>query len=295
MIKRIDDSASVLKVLLTLMVIFVHSFSLVPACEGTVLYDIKVYLSFIIPRVAVPMFFIYSGYFFFKGKDFNLEIWRGKMKTRLRTLVVPFLLWSVIGAAFFLLLEKSYRGIGFLEILNRTFWMNAYTPSSSLPQWVGYEIPKVTTLMLPLWYVRDLILLMIVSPLLGGILRCKVLSVATLLGLLAVYLFTDTDKMPYIGMDNLLFFFAGACLSYAARDVFYMCKGLKTVSFLLAIAASIWAFVAYGHQAEVIGRHWYIVTVTVFFLSVSMSDKVRSAFANSNMGGVKCSLYIART
>lgn len=295
MIKRIDDNASVLKVYLTLMVIFVHSFSLAPACEGTVLYGIKVYLSFIIPRVAVPMFFIYSGYFFFKGKDFNMKTWRGKMKTRLRTLVVPFLLWSVIGAGFFLLLEKSYRGRGFLEILNGTFLMNAYTPSSSLPQWVGYEIPKVTTLMLPLWYVRDLTLLMIVSPLLGGILRCKALSVATLLGLFGIYLFTDTDKMPYMGVDNLLFFFAGACLSYASRDLFYMCKALKAVCLLLAIVASIWTFTAYGHQAEVFGRHWYIVTATVFFLSVSMSDKVRKSFANSNMGGVECSLYIART
>lgn len=67
MIQRINDNANALKVVLTLMVVFIHSFSLVPADENTLLYSIKIYLSSVLPRVAVSMFFIYSGRLLFMG------------------------------------------------------------------------------------------------------------------------------------------------------------------------------------------------------------------------------------
>ena len=220
MIKRINNTANAWKIILTLMVIYIHSFSLVPAGEGTLLYYIKVYFSFVLPRIAVPMFFVYSGYFFFKGKECGFRIWLGKMKIRMRTLLLPFFLWSVIGSLFFMCIDKTQRNFSILEIFNNTFWMNAYTPSSYLPQWIGYEIPKVTPLNMPLWYVRDLLILMCLSPLVYVVLQRKLLGKFLLISLLVVFLFFNTDKFPYIGIDSLLFFVSGAFLSYLSKDVF---------------------------------------------------------------------------
>lgn len=294
MINRINDAANVWKAILTLMVIYIHSFSLVPAEEGTLLYYIKVYFSFVLPRLAVPMFFVYSGYFFFKGKECGCQTWLGKLRIRLRTLFLPFILWSVIGTVFFMCLDKSQRHIGILEIVNQTFWMNSYTPSSYLPQWIGYEIPKVTALNMPLWYVRDLLLLMFVSPLLYAILRRKHLGIFALASLLVVFLFFNTDRLPYFGIDCLLFFMFGAFLSYFSKDVFMMSGNAKIVFLLLVIITSVFSLLAYGHQYETLSRHLYILVSTLLLLSLSLPIKVRKAFDRLQFGGVKCSLCIAR-
>ena len=250
MIKRINNTANAWKIILTLMVIYIHSFSLVPAGEGTLLYYIKVYFSFVLPRIAVPMFFVYSGYFFFKGKECGIRIWLGKMKIRMRTLFLPFFLWSVIGSLFFMCIDKTQRNFSILEIFNNTFWMNAYTPSSYLPQWIGYEIPKVTPLNMPLWYVRDLLILMCLSPLVYVVLQRKLLGKFLLISLLVVFLFFNTDKFPYIGIDSLLFFVSGAFLSYLSKDVFLKHIFVKKIVFILVIVTSIGAFLTYGQQYE---------------------------------------------
>lgn len=69
MIKRINNTANAWKIILTLMVIYIHSFSLVPAGEGTLLYYIKVYFSFVLPRIAVPMFLFIPGTSSLKGRN----------------------------------------------------------------------------------------------------------------------------------------------------------------------------------------------------------------------------------
>lgn len=293
MIKRINNTANVWKAILTLMVVYIHSFSLVPSDEGTLLYDIKVYLSFVIPRIAVPLFFIYSGYFFFKGKECGFRTCLGKMKIRMRTLLLPFFLWSVIGALFFMCIDKSQRTLSILEILNHTFWMSAYTPSSYIPQWVGYEIPKVTSLNMPLWYVRDLLILMYLSPLVYVVLQRKLLGLSLLISLWVVFLLFNTDKFPYIGVDSLLFFFSGAFLSYLSKDVFMQPALVKKIVFMLVIITSIGAFLAYGHQFETFSRHLYILMATIFILSSSLPIKIIKVFDKLQFGGVKCSLYIA--
>lgn len=285
MIKRIDNTADVWKAILTLMVIYIHSFSLVPSDDGTWLYNIKVYLSFVFPRIAVPLFFMYSGYFFFKGKEFSFQVWLGKMKIRLKTLLIPFCLWSLIGAAFFMCIAKGQRTFSFFEMLNHVFWMYSDTTSSHLPQWVGYEIPKVTSLNMPLWYVRDLILLMCVSPLIYTILRRKVLGIFMLVSLLLIFLFIDTDKIPYVGIDCLLFFMSGAFLSYQDQDVLMIRRVTKMMLFLLVIITSIWSLLNYGHQYETLSRHLYILVAIIFLLSLSLPVRIRVEFDKLHLVG----------
>lgn len=285
MIKRINNTANAWKAILTLMVVYIHSFSLVPSDEGTLLYDIKVYLSFVLPRIAVPLFFIYSGYFFFKGKECGFWTWVGKMKIRMRTLLLPFFLWSVIGSLFFMCIDKSLRNFSILEIFNHTFWMNAYTPSSYLPQWIGYEIPKVTPLNMPLWYVRDLLILMCLSPFVYAVLQRKQLGKSLLISLLVVFLFFNTDKFPYIGIDSLLFFVTGAFLSYLSKDVFLKHVFVKKIVFILVIVTSIGALLTYGQQYETLSRHLYILVAIVFILSSSLPIRIIKAFDKLQLGG----------
>lgn len=51
-----------------------------------------------IGRVAVPCFFLFSGFlFFFKIKDyFTVELYKKQIKNRFKTLFIPYILWNCI-------------------------------------------------------------------------------------------------------------------------------------------------------------------------------------------------------
>ena len=60
---------------------------------------LRVLITDVIARAAVPAFFILSGYLFFFGKtSFSREIWLIALKKRFWTLFVPFVLWNIIAA-----------------------------------------------------------------------------------------------------------------------------------------------------------------------------------------------------
>lgn len=107
---------------------------------------------------AVPALSVISGYLFFMGADCRrpppfLDKWR----RRLRSLVVPFLIW---GGLFALLgLAAARAGTGFFEDRfadGPEFWRDF------LNAWMGISEYPIAA---QLWFVRDLIVTMAVSPL----------------------------------------------------------------------------------------------------------------------------------
>ena len=56
--------------------------------------------------IVVPCFFMFSGYLFFnKIKEWNKTVYFAKAKTRLRTLVVPYILFNVVAIILAILLK----------------------------------------------------------------------------------------------------------------------------------------------------------------------------------------------
>ena len=68
-------------------------------------YDtIRILFSEGLCRVAVPIFFLISGYlFFYNLEEWNKNIWIDKLKKRIKTLLVPYILWNLIAFCFPLL------------------------------------------------------------------------------------------------------------------------------------------------------------------------------------------------
>ena len=46
--------------------------------------------------IGVPLFFIISGFLFFYHKDFNRDVYKQKLVSRAKTLLVPYILWNFI-------------------------------------------------------------------------------------------------------------------------------------------------------------------------------------------------------
>ena len=94
---------------LAVAVVFIHSFGIpseyalpslnISSFSGMDFFNlIRICFSHVITHVAVPIFYLISGYlFFFRLKDFDFR--RGyleKIKSRLHTLVIPYILWNLI-------------------------------------------------------------------------------------------------------------------------------------------------------------------------------------------------------
>lgn len=100
-----------------------------------------------IGRITVPLFFIISGYLFFQKFDGSLEAYKSKLKKRCSSLIVPYLLWNLLAFLFYLGGGLA-EGSDFLS----SFWVVDYHSGHSPADG-------------PLWFLRTLILLLPLTPL----------------------------------------------------------------------------------------------------------------------------------
>lgn len=97
----------------------------------------------VIPRICVPLFFVISGLLFFKD-GFSRMIYKRKVSTRKRTLILPYLIWNFFGFLLILVyvhpvfrdLETSYHNWHInIETFFDSFWVlnnpNTTKPSTS--------------------------------------------------------------------------------------------------------------------------------------------------------------------
>lgn len=82
--------SNAIKVPMIILVIFVHE-NLNLERDG--------YLGLLLAamaNVSVPVFFLISGYYFFKGEELGKDVYLSKLKKRIRTLLLPYLLWNLL-------------------------------------------------------------------------------------------------------------------------------------------------------------------------------------------------------
>lgn len=124
------------------MVGFVHN--------GMTLKFIQAFLGEGITRIAVPAFFIMSGFLFFVRFDGTWSNWKAKLRSRMKGLLVPYLIWSGLGVVLILLLNSNSVTH---SLVNRE--LPATDFSTILYIWlvdpVNYQF----------WFVRDLIVMVV--------------------------------------------------------------------------------------------------------------------------------------
>lgn len=54
------------------------------------------FISRILASVAVPLFFFISGYLFFFRTAFSVDVYKKKLKSRIKTLLIPYLFWNFV-------------------------------------------------------------------------------------------------------------------------------------------------------------------------------------------------------
>ena len=144
---------------LIFFIILLHCYSVVriPGNHDTyfkVIYPLSLWLG----ETGVPGFFFISGYLFFMSK----KTYRQKLQTRFHTLLVPYLLWNAAILLLYLVVfalgypqdinGKNMAEFGFLDYI-RLFWDRG-----------SYDNGNFVPLLCPLWYIRNLLIMSILSP-----------------------------------------------------------------------------------------------------------------------------------
>lgn len=162
-------------------------------------------VSDVVARVAVPLFFFISGFLFFNGctARFTGAIYLQKMKRRATTLLLPYILWNIIYLGLFLLAQTQMPD---MTTGNKALIAD-YTPLDWLRTF--WDINNGMPICCQFWFIRDLMVAMVLSPLLYMALRHMKWWFVVLLGVLW---FTDTwFNITGISIGALFFFSAGGC------------------------------------------------------------------------------------
>lgn len=120
---------------------------------------------------AVPYFFVVSGFFFWKSRDIwsnGLVAWKMTLRKKARTLLVPYLFWCIIGAVCVLPLIVWSNHVAGRGLFERTF-IQSGTIWGSIVDCFGLDVTPRGNV--PLWYVRALLSIFILSPLFVFVIR----------------------------------------------------------------------------------------------------------------------------
>ena len=197
-----------LSIVCAILVVYLHSYSkeLSVSMSGSLTWWLQDFVSQGISRVAVPFFFVVSGFLLFKDfPEDGMSVrywWLGKLRKRLKTLCVPYFAWSLLG------LCSTY-------IMTRFANTQIYSYDVAIPTW-WLEVLGITTppkFMFHLWFVKAIFLFAIFSPLIAAIVFRLPKVALLLLFLASIFRFRELGDWP----SNLMFFAIGMV---AARNYF---------------------------------------------------------------------------
>ncbi len=178
-----SSTIDVLRFPLAVMVVFIHMTPNVinlfdaefPLVSGVGMLNlVGIILSHVLSHIAVPSFYFISGLLFFV--NFQQWSWSGykkKMKSRMNTLVIPYVLWNL--CTFLLLIGWMLKDVWlkgesmadiYSLIADRSWhiFYDYHEWDTDKINWLGGTLRMTGPYDLPLWFLRDLIVVSVLTP-----------------------------------------------------------------------------------------------------------------------------------
>lgn len=203
-------------------VVFIHAYTLITdssavvAGAGPANAFIQTLISQELARCAVPLFFLMSGYLFFVGAEWSIEKYKSKIRSRVGTLLIPFLFWNILIVLLFAAAQSHpktsvffsgkmmlIRDYGIADYINAIFGINRFPAS--------YQF----------WFIRDLMVLALLTPLIHLLL--KKIPAVFLAVLLALWFVSFGDNTS----ESALFFTFGAWAGITQKRLFALDQHAK--------------------------------------------------------------------
>lgn len=267
-------------------------------------YDlIRIAGSNVLPRVCVPLFFFISGYLFFtKLKIWNWKIYTNKLRKRFHSIFIPYIIWITL-AILYQCAVLILKGNGWQTIhtffAEHSYWhlyWNCFELDPVKVSWTGMNVYSSTPYHYALWYLRDLMLMMLLAPGIHWLFRkCGVWA---LLLLLVNYVSNIGAVIPELQPTPLLFFGSGAFCKMYDIDVINRLRKVEKLAFFTTLCLFI-PCVRYNSFYTYIGNlffPFFVITgsITVFCLAARMVQSNRWPIMNQ-LSEVSFFVYLVHT
>lgn len=198
---------------------------------------------------SVPVYFFISGYVFFLSvkEVFSKDIYVNKLRNRVKTLLIPYILWNIIAALIYVSyyyppLSSFFPGLNVSDVdtsckaILNIFWDSTVAAFGDAERgFVWNTVPQDA----PLWFVRDLMFLSLLSPIIHSLIKKLGIYIVLLFGLLWLC-GMSSDALTGVGFGTVtrvfvgLFFFSlGAYFSINKLDMVHQFGKYSNLSFLL--------------------------------------------------------------
>lgn len=112
-------------------------------------------------RIAVPLFYVISGYLFFLKMPDGVKSIFGKLKKRIHTLFIPYILTNVLTFIFFVVVNVFTILVPKIDVVVNTHIFDTIKDGF----WPTFKLIFLTPpIAFQLWFLRDLMMVMLFSP-----------------------------------------------------------------------------------------------------------------------------------
>lgn len=190
-------------------------------------------ISHVLAHIAVPIFFMISGFLFYKGlESWNWTLWKEKLCKRVMSLLIPYIIWISLYAAY----------TDTIPTLS-DYWCSVQWNFERLDIW-GIPNRGTGPILVPMWFIRDLMVCIGISPL-GWLIfhkdannhgrQRRILGLSTLL---ILYLTQTSLYIPGFSSTSIFYFAVGGFLSLNGKTMDSIIKtkaGIGVISILSAV------------------------------------------------------------
>jgi hypothetical protein len=239
------------------------------------------------PRIAVQTFLFISGYLFFVNfAKWDWKLYLRKIKSRVRTLVVPYFAWNLIYLLAILLIlfrlvylrdrqDASDLIHYYLFDANWHIFYDIMSWHCEFVNWIGTSLRVDAPINGVLWFVRDLFVLSLLSPLIYAFI--KRLKIYGLLVLLMAYLSQIFINVPGFTIVSLFPFAFGAYFAINRLNILDFVQRYRYVIFCGAIIFLI-PFTYYNglktQTGHTIGQFYYFFgAFATFYIAKQLVEK----------------------
>lgn len=206
-----------------ILVLFIHGNFILQ--NASIYTNSIIYLfSISIASSAVPLFFFISGFLYFRNYEtFSKEEYLRKTRKRIRSLLVPMLFWNLLYCLLFIGVQIFFPnivngGIPKFDALSVDYW-----------KWVLWGTKNGGPIDYPLWYIRDLFVVVLTAPIIYSLLfKNRILAYFIVFALMLSYLF---DIEINILGNNLVraycFFCIGSIVNQFPSHILFFWGGVK--------------------------------------------------------------------
>ena len=245
-----------------ILVVFLHSYSFSSGSQNTLAYHLEFFISRNIAQASVPTFFALSAFLFYRNFDYSKL--RSKYYSRLKSLVLPYLIWNAISMAAFYFISK----LSFINM--ESFEINLNTLKEGI---LFYRYNHV------FWFVYQLILLTYLFPLVYPVLKNKIISVALFALMIWMYA-TERTVFLCFEVKALIYYSFGAYFAVHHESAVVSNRKISAVGVVAFLISQVMIYSSYADTLIVTIVARLLMIVAVFYFANLFNGRTMPAILN---------------